>query len=442
MAYRIKDADDQIIKAPDSESELIVTDHYDIDMKELDETERSFFAVASEESPDRDGDILSIKGWKLDNYLKAPMGLFAHDYHSVPIFKSVNTFVKGKKLIINPKFDDDDFSKLIFDKYRKGFLTSFSVGFIGLEWDDLDEEKYWGPRKYTEQELLEVSCVPVPCHPNAQALMKEMQKGDAIYIPKRFVEEEKTTTIIELDKEEESKDAVNEVDMDEPVVDSKDIINPNIAFKELPIGDKEQDWNIEKVLEEATIDDLKVISAWYDPDNSNTKEAYLFQHHNVDNYFVNYKGIVDAMRFVHQLMLLDPDNAVDLKDVHDHLIAHCWQYEWDGTEFKVYSEEELAEILPVEKEDGVVNPKVAVEVDTTVLDAVTVLGDLVKELSIKVDNLEKKEKDVITVNNGIDSIDLDLIELEKDADEFSLEEITTIIKECVVDSKKKYTGKL
>jgi hypothetical protein len=38
--------------------------------------------------PDRDRDTLSVDGWKVENYLKNPVVLWAHNYRSLPVGKA------------------------------------------------------------------------------------------------------------------------------------------------------------------------------------------------------------------------------------------------------------------------------------------------------------------------------------------------------------------
>jgi len=58
------------------------------EIKELDELNRTFWAIASTETPDRDKDIIRVEGWNLKNYKKAPRGLWMHNYYEHPHFKT------------------------------------------------------------------------------------------------------------------------------------------------------------------------------------------------------------------------------------------------------------------------------------------------------------------------------------------------------------------
>ena len=140
-------------------------------IEQLNENEKSFVAVASTEDEDRDKDIIRQEGWKLTNFKKNPMIPWSHDYWGIPIAKSLRTWIdkESNKLLFKPQFDaDDEASMKVYNKYKNGFLTSFSVGFRGLKFEYRDEHDRWsGGIEFLEQELLEISAVTIPANPNA-----------------------------------------------------------------------------------------------------------------------------------------------------------------------------------------------------------------------------------------------------------------------------------
>jgi HK97 family phage prohead protease len=151
-------------------------------IEQLDDAEKSFIAIASTEDEDRDKDIIRQDGWDLKNFKKNPMVPWSHNYWGIPVAKSLRTWVDktDKKLMFKPKFDaNDDQSVKIFDKYKNGFLTSFSVGFRGIEFEARDnEDPWWGGKEFTKQELLEISAVTVPANPNATVSIHGMSDDD------------------------------------------------------------------------------------------------------------------------------------------------------------------------------------------------------------------------------------------------------------------------
>jgi len=168
MAYRIKGKNGLPIKK-DGQF-LLGSDIPVVKIEQMDEENMSFLAIGSTEDEDRDKDIIRIAGWQLSNFKKNPVLPWSHNYWEPPVGKAlmVKKDVEKKQLIFKPQFDkDDDKARLIFNKYKNGFLNTFSVGFIGVECCLREEGNYWGGREFTKQELLEISPVTVPCNPNA-----------------------------------------------------------------------------------------------------------------------------------------------------------------------------------------------------------------------------------------------------------------------------------
>jgi HK97 family phage prohead protease len=177
MAYLIKGRSGQPVVAKDG-ANVFGSDIVDVKLAELDEKEGTFVARASSKKEDRDRDILNQEGFDLKNFKKNPVIPWSHNYWEPPIAKSTKTWVDGD-LMFKPKFDmNDEFARKIFDKYKNGYLTSFSVGFIGLEFSPRDEKDPWfGGREFTKMELLEISCVTVPANPNANVHVNALDGG-------------------------------------------------------------------------------------------------------------------------------------------------------------------------------------------------------------------------------------------------------------------------
>jgi uncharacterized protein len=145
--------------------------------------ERILRFIGSDETPDRDGDVISIDGWELGNYLKNPVFLWAHDYSIPPVGKAIDVFIKNGKLIFDIQFPEKGiypFADLVYNLYKGGFLNATSVGFIGKEYEERDDEAVndtpaWRRGvKFTRQELLELSAVPVPSNPSALQQAKSL----------------------------------------------------------------------------------------------------------------------------------------------------------------------------------------------------------------------------------------------------------------------------
>ncbi len=141
---------------------------YGVELKDEDDSTRSFWAVASTEEADRDGDVILASGWELENFRKNPVVLFAHKYDSPPVAKVTETRIEQDRLMFRLQFADRSeypFADTIFKLYRGGFLRSFSVGFIPKDWEEIRDGA--NGRLFRKQELLEVSAVPIPTNPKA-----------------------------------------------------------------------------------------------------------------------------------------------------------------------------------------------------------------------------------------------------------------------------------
>jgi len=126
--------------------------------------------VASEESEDRFGDIIEAKGWRLTNFKRNPVFLFAHNSRQPAVGRvtqiGIGPSEDSKQLLGSVKWDmDDPFAAMIQNKYAKRFMRAVSVGFRPLEYKANDKND--GGIVFTQQELLEISAVPVPAHPKA-----------------------------------------------------------------------------------------------------------------------------------------------------------------------------------------------------------------------------------------------------------------------------------
>lgn len=141
-----------------------------------------FEAMISTEAVDRQGDIVRATGAKLDNYLKNPVVLWAHDYGEMPVARTLSIeIMAGKGLKARFQFPEWGVSERA-DEVRRlwaaGFLNATSIGFQPITAQPLgDRNDFWGPQEFVEWELLEYSIVPVPA--NQEALRLAVKRMDA-----------------------------------------------------------------------------------------------------------------------------------------------------------------------------------------------------------------------------------------------------------------------
>jgi len=133
--------------------------------------------VVSDETLDRYNEVIVASGWKLDNYLRNPVFQNSHQYGDIiyTIGRALTTEVRtvqGRTVLyqrVEFATDANPIAKIAYNLYKGRFLNAVSVGFIPLQWENGEPGNLWN-RRYTEQELLEVSAVGIPANPNALAL--------------------------------------------------------------------------------------------------------------------------------------------------------------------------------------------------------------------------------------------------------------------------------
>ena len=156
-----------------------------VEVKEVEDEGRiSMVIPMSTGATDRDGEIIEPFAFKksLKEFMKRPILLSSHNYmdltSQIGEFESLKAtndglMAKSLKYYINEGNEQADWG---FNLAKKG-MAAFSVGFIPIKWEKIDEkaESEWHNRKYTEVELLEVSQVVVPS--NREAIQGLRSKG-------------------------------------------------------------------------------------------------------------------------------------------------------------------------------------------------------------------------------------------------------------------------
>lgn len=171
--------------------------------------------VISDETVDRHGDIVRVRGWDTKNYMNNPVILWAHDSGQPPVGRSVRISKnhKDKRLVSvgeYPSADLYEFGNTVFRLSANGFLNAVSVGFMPKEYDYIDEKNPLDGYDITKQELWEYSIVPIPANPNALQLAANTMPGGIPFV-RRWAEQ-----ILDMTKEETSleklRDALRNVE--------------------------------------------------------------------------------------------------------------------------------------------------------------------------------------------------------------------------------------
>lgn len=190
--------------------------------------------VASTEGIKRDGQNLKMDAWRVDNYRKNPVFLWAHDYmgQHLPIGRAEVGF-EGRRLITEVRFDqDDEFARQVERKYRAGYLHAVSVG--------------WGESEDGGQELLDISAVPVPGDPDA-LVERQMRAWKALLAEASVTQSETEGARVGAVLNTRNHDALEQArDLIQSVLDS--------AKKEAAKDDKSEDDSDEK--ERALLDEI------------------------------------------------------------------------------------------------------------------------------------------------------------------------------------------
>ena len=133
------------------------------------EQQRPMTFVLSTDEVDRHGDIVAADGWNLESYRTNPVFLWAHDYARPVIGRAVETWLEPHRLLARVEFAPTQFAQEVAGLYRAGYQRGVSVGFKPLRYEERRHEKSGAllGLRFLEQELLEVSAVPVPANRNA-----------------------------------------------------------------------------------------------------------------------------------------------------------------------------------------------------------------------------------------------------------------------------------
>lgn len=281
--------------------------------------ERSFVAWASKPVLDRDGEIIANDAWDIENFEKNPVLLWAHDYSMPPVGKAMWTRKQSNGLKFKPKFAPTAMGREIYELYKSEFMNTFSVGFIPRDFEE-DEDTMieyvgWFGGKYekpllthTDVELLEISCVPVPSCP--AALAERMASG-----------------------------AIKAKGLQQAIIDttSKTVI----PFKHYTLDPEDATWDGPAERKEADVDDLKLMSTWFDDEKPDAKGSYKLPHHRAEGHNTVWRGTAAAM-----VALLGGRGGVDIPDgdrrgTYNHLKRHYDEFDKPVPEFKHYTANDL-----------------------------------------------------------------------------------------------------
>lgn len=179
-------------------------------VKSVDKVNNIVEGIFSTQVEDRHGEIVVQSGWKLENYMKNPVVLWAHDSGQPPIAKMTEIGVNAGTNQLEGKMqfavNEYPFAETIFNLIVGGYQKAFSAGFINNKYEiDQENDKVY----LVENELLEVSAVPVPA--NQLALAKSKGIDVSAYEKEIDIEDEEDLGI------EDDEDLENDIEEDEMI---------------------------------------------------------------------------------------------------------------------------------------------------------------------------------------------------------------------------------
>ena len=151
----------------------------------INEDARTCDFVASTDAVDSFGEIVDQGSWDLERYKANPVVLFAHSSRDLPIGQctrcEVVSTIGGPQLECTIRFlteDKNPKAEQVWKMVRDSELRAVSVGFIPRS---MRYEKRNGKDVYvlSDNELAEISVVPIPANPEALAKMKARAFTDA-----------------------------------------------------------------------------------------------------------------------------------------------------------------------------------------------------------------------------------------------------------------------
>jgi len=161
--------------------------------------DRVLVFTASDESVDRDGDVIVAEGWDLEAWDQNGPFLWQHSREFLPLGNGAGLggTVAGDKLVLPIKFADEEsgygFADLTYALFLDGTLRAVSVGFLPKQWEPIPptEDDPWARGyRYEKQELLELSAAAVQSNRNAirqRALAGGFRQKDVALLVEREI---------------------------------------------------------------------------------------------------------------------------------------------------------------------------------------------------------------------------------------------------------------
>jgi len=299
--------------------------------------------VITDESEDRDRDVVVAGGGDLTHYKQNPVMLFGHD-HGIPAIgngfgahpaddtvRAIATF--------NPE-DVDSFGFMVGRMFEERIMRALSIGFLPKEWS-YEQERGPLAMRFLSWELIEFSAVNVPSNRNAlvQArgigidvrpavrLLQKLLDGGAtgnVEQAWRLLAPERAFSLPALEAEASAllsdaravRSAARGVD--------RGAIGYGAAHRRpTPVASRGAEWDGPGEVSDADVDDLRAMCAWFDSEAPDLKTSYKLPHHRAGtDHTLVWRGLTAAMG-----ALLGARGGVDIpagdrRGVYNHLSRH------------------------------------------------------------------------------------------------------------------------
>lgn len=155
--------------------------HRGISVKTIRPDTRECDFIASTDAIDSYEESVDQSSWRLDRYKANPVALFAHQSRELPIGKCTRCEVINGQLECTIRFSTEDLNPLaeqVWKNIKGDMLRAVSVGFIPhtIRYEKRDDRDLY---ILADNELLEISVVPVPANPDCLAKMKARALDEA-----------------------------------------------------------------------------------------------------------------------------------------------------------------------------------------------------------------------------------------------------------------------
>lgn len=127
----------------------------------------------------------------------------------------------------------------------------------------------------------------------------------------------------------------------------KEFIKGVIGFRDLGKAPIETSWDGPEERRKASVEDLRIMCAWFDSQNPDVKSSYKLPHHKAEGqHSAVWNGVRAAMA-----ALLGARGGTDIpsgdrRGVYNHLVKHYKQFDKEPPTLKSYSDEELEKMFP------------------------------------------------------------------------------------------------